>query len=208
MVAGPLILFSPLIYLAYRQTRKRTRGLQHVCEALGFTFEDRVRELGARFGEFPQFARGGRYNEGANLMTGSLAGHPVTVMDHYYGSGRSGYRTTLAVFPDGAKGLPDFELAPEHATDRILSAFGYQDSDFSADEEFSKYYLLRGKDEAAIRRAFGPTTLAFFAANRGWSVQTRGGAEAIYRDNRLCKPAEVPSFLAEALKVLGAFTQG
>ncbi|MDP3772686.1 MAG: hypothetical protein Q8Q85_00295 [Gemmatimonadales bacterium] len=208
LLFGPVLLVViPLVYLGVRQSRKHTAKLRHVCEVLGFAFEDtEVRELGARFGDFPHFALSG--GTGRGLMTGSLAEHPVTVMEHFYGI-RSKYSETLAVFPDGAKGLPDFELAPGLGAlgEKIQAVFGYQDINFSENEEFSKHYELRGTNEAGIRRTFDATMLAFFAANQGWSVQTRGGAAMIFRGHRLYAPAEVPGFLAEALNVLGELTR-
>lgn len=202
---------------ASRWEKRQTEELRQVCEALGFRFEPEVvQQLDVRFGDFPCFTRGGLSGRGRRLMSGSLADRPVTVMEHYYVSGGSETRgsETLAVFPDGAKGLPDFELTPGVSVgmgalgDKILAVFGYQQVVLSENEEFSKHYSLRGTDEAALRRAFDATTLAFFAANPGWSVQTRGGAVAISRQPRkLCAPAEVPGFLAEALTVLGGFTR-
>lgn len=66
-------------------------------------------------------------------------------------------------------------------------------------------YEVRGTDQAAIRPAFTAKTLTFFAENHGWSVQTLGGAAIVFRGDKVCAPAEVPRFLADALTVLGAF---
>ena len=80
--------------------------------------------------------------------------------------------------------------------------FGYQDIDFEQAEDFSKQYLLRGEDEARIRGTFNGTVLAFLAGKPGWSVQTRGGAAALFLARTRCDPTQVPSFLADALQIL------
>ena len=91
--------------------------------------------------------------------------------------------------------MPEFTLAPEHCVAPGRPVFGYQDIDFEASEEFSKHYLLRGPDEAAIRAAFGAEALGFFAQNPGWSVESCGGSLAVYRAGKRCKPEQVQPFL-------------
>jgi hypothetical protein len=212
MAVGPLLLLSPVIYLSYRLAVKRADKMHKVCTALGFTFEEGpIQNLGARFGEFPCFTpQVTEFNIGQNMMTGSLAGHGVTVMDHSTGGGgrrAPDVRETLTVFPAGPKGLPDFRLSPGggRVLDKIVAALGVQDINFPENAEFSNHYTLRGTDEAAIRRAFGATTQAFFAANQGWSVEVHRGAIAIYRGWKLIAPANVPGFLGETITVFSAF---
>ena len=144
-------------------------------------------------------------------MTGKTADRDAVIAEYEYvtGSGKSRHvwRQTVAVFPGGGRGLPEFTLAPENFFHRIGQVFGYQDIDFEASEDFSKHYLLRGADEGAIRRAFNADVIAWFAQNAGWSAQTSGGCVAIFRTDRWCKPEEVPSFLADALRIQDAFTR-
>lgn len=192
-----------LVYLMRRGQKKHAEGLRQVCEALGFELEEGpIQNLGARFGRFSCFSRKEGVHEGRGLMTGLLAGHPVTVMDHSYPM----HSETLAVFPEGASGLPDFELSTSGAvSEKIFATLGEPDINFPENEAFSTSYELRGTDQAGIRCAFAARTLAFFAENHGWSVQTLGGAAIVFRSDKVCAPAEVPRFLAEALTVLGAF---
>jgi hypothetical protein len=206
VAAFPSLLCAGMFLLVRgkgRAQKKRLQQQRQVCDVLGFTLEEGpVRELGVRFGVFPWLSRAGGIHEGRGLMTGSRAGHQVTILDHSYG----GVRETLAVFPEGAKGLPDVEMLPRG------SRFGtwvldttWLDIRFPENQEFSTHYELRGTDEAAVRRAFGKATLAFFASHQQCWVETRGGGMTVYRFATLCALAELPVFLDDAVTVLGAF---
>lgn len=191
--------------------KQRLAELRQVAQAMGFTFEEegssRIADL---TGGFPLCGIG-RSRRWRNTMTGKTADREAIIGEYSYvtGSGKSQHHSqqTVAVFPAGARGLPEFTLAPENFFHRIGQVFGYQDIDFDSSEEFSKHYLLRGADEAAIRRAFNIDVIAWFAQNGGWSVQTAGGHLAIFHTERTCKPAEVPTFLADALRIQDAFSR-
>lgn len=204
VVAGILGLVGFGIYAGYRAQKQRREALLMVCQTLGFRWQGEGDTITTH--DLPIFDRGhGRKT--TNVMEGELAGHAVTVMDYRYvtGGGKNSqtHHQTLALFPAGAAGLPDFELAPENILHKLGQVFGYQDLDFPENEEFSKRYLLRGADEGAIRRTFNATVLAFLAGKPGWSVQTRGGAAVLFQARTRCKPDQLPSFLADALQILG-----
>ena len=50
--------------------------------------------------------------------------------------------------------------------------------------------------------------LGFFAQNPGWSVESQGGALAIYRSATRCKPEEIQPFIAEVDAVRRALARG
>jgi hypothetical protein len=196
---------------AIRLEKQRLAELAEVAKAMQFTFyEEAPPSVAVQVGGFP-LCNLGRSRRWRNVMTGKTADRDAVVGEYEYvigsGKGRHDYRQTVAIFPGGASGLPDFTLAPENFFHKIGQVFGYQDIDFETSEEFSKHYLLRGQDEAAIRRAFNSAVLAWFGQNGGWSVQTSGGSVAVFRSERKCKPAEVPVFLADALRIQDAFSR-
>lgn len=207
VVAGILAVFGAIVYFGIMQERKRAEAMQQVATVMGFSYakDDSGVGLPPRAATLPLFDRGhGR--KAKNLLGGTLADHPVTVLDYTYvtgsGKNRTTHRQTVALFPDAVSGLPDFELAPENIFHKIGAVFGYQDIDFPEDEEFSKRYLLRGSDEAAVRNSFTPAARMLLAQDPGWSVQTKDGAVALYHAGRLWKPAAMPQRLADALSVL------
>ena len=100
--------------------------------------------------------------------------------------------------------LPEFELRPEHFFHKIGQALGYSDIDFETHPEFSRRYLLRGPDEAAIRDFFQPELLSFFESNQGVSLEASGDRLIYYRARKRIKPEEVRAFMEEGFRVYGA----
>ena len=201
IAAAAVLLVGGGIYANFRWERRRSEELQQACTAMGFRWLAETVELP----ELPLFEKGhGRRTK--NGMEGTTADRRVILLDYTYvtGGGKSQqtHRQTVTVFPDGARGLPDFTLAPENFFHKIGQAFGYQDIDFDGDDAFSSAYLLRGEDEAAIRSALNPVARSFLAGTPGWTVQTQQGAAALFKGERRCKPPELPAFLADALRIL------
>jgi hypothetical protein len=211
-----LIVFGGLCVLAIlygarnivrdvRSRQRRNAGLKTVAQTLGFRFEGSYASLSSRFGNFGAFTS--PYgNVGQNLMTGVIAGHAVTVMDDIIPATRGGHERTwtLALFPDAARGLPDFQLTSV-STPRILGSLVANRIEFPGNPEFSKHYTVQGKDENAIRRAFDDSTLRFLATHQSWDVETRSGAATVSRASRSLEPNQLPDFLAEAVQVLERF---
>lgn len=211
IILGACVLVGGIIYLAYMAEKKRAEAMQVACQAMGFAFEEKG-DLGVlrTYGDLPIFDHG-HSKQARNVMTGRVADREVKFFDYRYttGSGKNSHtwRQSVALFPGGAPGLPDFALAPESFFHKIGQVFGYQDIDFDASPEFSSHYLLRGPDETAIRSSFSADALAFLAEQRGWNVEVRSGHIGIYRSSRRCKPEEAPAYLAESLNVLRAVTR-
>jgi hypothetical protein len=214
LVLGGIVAFIGLIaYVGMVQERKRADAMQQVATVMGFSYakDDAGAGLPPRAATLPLFDRG-HSRKAKNLLGGTLADHPVTVLDYTYvtgsGKNRSIHRQTVALFSEAAGGLPDFEMVPENVFHKIGAVFGYQDIDFPEDEEFSKRYLLRGLDEPAIRGTFSSAARMLLLQSPGWSVQTRDGAVALFHAGRLWKPEELPARLADALSVLNRLGRG
>ncbi len=205
-----IAIIGGVIYLGYYLKKKRTEAMQRVAITMGFQFEEGdVRDTSERYGALPLFERG-HSRRARNIMTGQLAGEPAMVFDYQYrtGGGKQShtYEQTVALFPTRGRHLPDFELGPENLLHRLGQVFGYQDIDFEQFPEFSKQYLLRGEDEAAIRTAFTSTVIAGLEQTPDWSLQSRGDTLLAFYDDRKCKPEETPAFLADALRIVSGFT--
>jgi carbonic anhydrase len=192
---------------AYLNDRKRTAALADVALRLGFNFEQKAsNEEAATLGSFHLF-KIGRSRKGKNLMRGKSDGADAIVLDYQYtiGSGKSSHTLsqTVVIYPGEAGGaaLPDFTLGPEHWWDRFGEILGHRDINFESSEEFSKHYLLKGPDEAAIRTVFGAEPLGFFAQHQGWSVESAAGSLVIYHTGRRAKPEEMQPFLTDTAAV-------
>jgi hypothetical protein len=201
----PLVLTGAIIYGVHRWERKRVEEMRPVARAMGFAFEEKLAGAADEvFGALPLLSRG-HSRRTSSVMRGELAGEPAVVFDYRYtvGSGKNSNtcRQTVALFPTRGRDLPDFELGPENFLHRIGQVFGYQDIDFEQDDVFSKAYLLRGENEAAIKRTFSSTVRSLLVQEPGWSIQSRGDAVAVFKSRKRCQPLEAPAFLASALRI-------
>jgi hypothetical protein len=201
---------SGVFYAAWRGDKKRNAAMETVARTMGFSYIEKCSdaELGSLAGNMPLFNRG-HSRKGKRLLTGRIADRDCHIMDYQYitGGGKSSHthmQTIVLLDQTGTK-LPDFTLSPENVLHRLAEMFGYQDIDFESHPDFSKHYLLRGKDEAAIRQAFTLDVLSLMGATTGWHVEACDGRLAIYREGRFNEPGQTPSYAAEALRVAGAF---
>lgn len=195
-----LLVFA--IVISRRRERERTEALRRLAETAGLTFQpkaelDAVRSLG----DVQLFTRG-HSKRVTNLMTGRFGDQQVAVFDYRYttGSGKHQHThtQTVVVLPSAKGSLPDLQMAPENPLYRIAEAFGYQDIDIDSSPEFSRRYIVRGADEAAIRSALYPGATSYFADHEGWTVEVQSGNVAIYRADRRPKPEDVQAFIADA----------
>src|SRR5262249_27072956 len=124
----------------------------------------------------------------SNILRGASGDLAVMIFDYTYttGSGKSSstWRQTAIGFRVTAPTLPAFSLRPESFFDRLGKLFGYQDINFEEHPIFSRSYLLRGPDEAAIRDAFTEDVLTYFEENRGLSTEANGDHLLYYRHNK------------------------
>jgi hypothetical protein len=197
--------------VAVRRARtRRTDATALASQTMGFTFEEEGDfELMKSFADLPLF-RNGHSRKVRNVMTGRTSGRDVKLFDYQYttGGGEHSHTAvqTVALFPGGSGGMPDFLLAPENVFHKIGQIFGYQDIDFETSPEFSSHYLLRGRDEEAIRSAFTADALAFLRERPGWNVEAQSGTVAVYRAGRRCRPEDLRTFLTDAESLLRALT--
>lgn len=205
LIGGVAALVGGIVVLSARAEARRVESLRAAAAAMGFQFAESVEP--SALGAFPLFERG-HSRKARGALSGVTAGRPVTICDYQYtissGKNSQRHRQTIAVFADAGAGQPDFELGPQNFLHRIGKVFGYQDIDFDGDEEFSSAFLLRGGDEAAIRRCFTPSVRAAFRNHPGWSAQLRDGRLLVFRADRRCQAEEIPVFLAEALRLAAA----
>jgi hypothetical protein len=198
-----LVLFVVFIgVVSWRKERERTEALRRLAETAGLAFDptaeiERVRSLGN-----VQLYSRGHSKRVTNLMAGRFGGQQVAVFDYRYttGSGKSQHTSTqtIVVLPSAKGSLPDLQMAPENPLYKIAEVFGYQDIDIESSPEFSRRYIVKGADEAAIRAALYPGATSYFAEHGGWTVEVQSGTVAIYRANSRPKPEDMTTFIETA----------
>ena len=200
---------AALIWFVVRQRKKRAETLRLRAPALGFEYLGHAPDADAAAAELGPFAllmRGtSRYVE--NRLRGSRDGYDLFLFD--YGCTASSddtstWRTVVRVASPSLR-LPDFTLAPKTLLEDLGEAFGViQPVAFDGHPRFSEDYVLRGPDPDAIRRAIGEPALAYLAAHRQWSVESREERLIVYRENDKVPPERLDAFLAEVLQLVRA----
>lgn len=208
-VAGVISLIVGIILIARHFEQQRTEKLRSLAAELGFSFQPLWTDATSPgVAAFEVLCRG-RGIKLFNSLNGSSDGVDVTIFDHRYttGSGKHSHTTTqtvVAIRSDLLK-LPRFTMATERLISRIASALGYQDIDFMESPEFSRTFLLRGPDEAAIRAKFSRMDLSNLAEFKGISLEGEGDRLLIWHQGKRRKPEEIRSTFEKAFEVYTLF---
>ena len=196
-VAATVILLN--LYFA----KRRRQGLERAAQEMGFVFDAEATSVaGQPFLSLPLLSHQTKLS---NVLRGAVGSGEAVVLDVQIGSGKQARTQTVACFRLAGKRLPAFEMRPENLFDKIGSRFGQQDIDFETNPEFSKSYLLRGKDEPSVRALFHPGLLMFFEQHKGWCVEGEGEWLGVYRAVQIVAPGNLRTFLDEATQVATAF---
>ena len=182
-IIGMVILFLIIVVVSMIYNKKirekRRREMEALASSIGFSFTDNPLEnLPESFSDFSLFKMG--YSKVAeNVLEGTFDDIKIKVFDYHYtvSSGKSShtyYHTVYCAYVDDFS-LPAFELRQEGFFDKVGDMLGFKDIDFDSHPDFSKRYLLKGADEAEIRRLFSPKVLEYFEKrNENLSVEASG----------------------------------
>ena len=198
-----------LILVFWRMGKKRTEQFALISAELKLNFFPKgSTSLFERLKPFYLFSKG-RSRKIKNLMEGEANKVELAIFDYQYttGGGENShtYRQSILFFRSPKLNLPDFSLRPENVFHKIGGAFGYKDIDFVTHPIFSKSYLLRGDNEAAIRGLFNNKLLNFIQSQQKISIEGSGDQLIFYRNKNRVKPEEVESFMEEGFQVFGQF---
>ncbi len=137
----------------------------------------------------------------SNVHRGQARGAALVVFDHHWSSPGNSGDQTVASYALPGRALPEFQLRPESATDRLVAKLGFQDVDFDTHPRFSASYRLETKDEGAIRTIFRPELLDHLEGEPGWSLEGRGEWLVAYRAGRLVEPPGLHAFVEQTGRI-------
>ena len=228
------LILGGLLFLHVRKLgEQRTKKFTDFAEQMGmeFSVEDEW-DIGESLSAFDLFWEADITNvlSGDSEQLGYGEEFKVRILECSYvvASGEHSTKTivqTVIYFRSPQLSLPRFGVRPEEWHHKLRSKLGYQDIDFESHStavEFSKKYLLRGKDEQTIRALFTDKVLTFFAAHPDvgnghlpfwhWSqyevcVEGSGDQLILYRAGIGIKPEDIPAFMKEGFEVFRLFTQ-
>ena len=195
------------IYWSYASSKRRTADFKEQADQMGLQFVDDPNGKAYReFDKFKLFNRG-RSRRMTNLVEGDSGDVKISIFDYRFttGSGKQSttHNQTIIALKSQLLGCPEFTMRPEGFFDRIGSAMGLKDINFDTHPEFSKLFVLKGPDEAAIRNFFAPTVLEFFEGQPKISLEASGDTMFFYRNRTRRKPEELKDLLAQAYEAFG-----
>ncbi|MEA3342548.1 MAG: hypothetical protein U9Q92_00135, partial [archaeon] len=195
----------------YWSEKKRKEELKMAAGRMAFSFSpDGDNSLLSSLGVLKLFSKG--YGRKAyNIIKGEMDRIHWTVFDYRYtvGGGRSSttYSQTVACAQLDVD-LPKFSLGAESFFHKLGDVLGYKDIDFKSSPVFSDRYLLKGPDEASVRKLFTPEILTFFENRKDIiNIEAAGSRIIIYRNNKKVNPDDMRSFISEASKIARMFAK-
>ena len=208
-IVFPIFFVGLLILIFWRKGKKRTEQFALISAELKLNFFPKgSTSLFERLKPFHLFSKG-RSRKIKNLMEGEANKVELAIFDYQYtthgGQHPQTHRQSLLFIRSPKLNLPDFSLRPENVFHKIGSAFGDKDIDFETHPIFSKSYLLRGDNEAAIRGLFNNELLNFIQSQQKISIEGSGDQLIFYRNKNRVKPEEVESFMEEGFQVFDQF---
>jgi hypothetical protein len=204
VVIGVTVLVIGGIVFSIHREKQRTEALRDAARDLGFEFlGDSDDGLSAVFSSF-ELANRGHGRKFRNVMRRDADGKTVYLCDFQYttGSGKnsSTHHQTVAIIQSSDMRLPSFSMYPENMMHRLGQMLGMQDIDFDDAPVFSRQFVLRGADEAAIRDYFAPETLERLPALGAISVAGEGDRLVVWFGNTRVKPENIRTFFETTFK--------
>ncbi len=212
------LLFFLIIFLSIRSEKKRSKNLKDFALRNGFSYIEGHKKLSfhliqpddktaVQTNAFQLFNLGYRKTL-SNLMKGNK-GRKIIIFDYSYTvpGGKQSHTYTQTVFLAKVKRkLPQFTLSKENIFHKIGNVFGYKDIDFNTNLEFSKKYLLKGKEESRIRNLFNIEVLKYFEKkDAGFVLDAYQDTIVYYRPARRIRSDLLDQKLREFLEIVQIF---
>ncbi len=203
---GAIAVAVAAIFYGKRLQRKRTEALERIAAELGLEF----RPLGsdgliAKLSSFTIFSKG-RDKKVLNMLEGRGGDRRLAIFDYDYttGHGKGTIRWHTTVLSIGLEGaaIPQFLLRKKIINDRIMSWFRVKDIEIQGYPAFTRRYVVRGEDEAAISALFTEPVMDFFDRNRGLSAEGGEHTLVLYRLGKRVKPEAIGDFLSTGLELV------
>jgi len=167
---GLVALAAAAIAYGIWRNRQRRQAWQQAAHALGLTYFDKRNDVLAHFDHF-QWLKSGDSRKIVQGLRGDAGDTQIIIADFQYttSSGENSSTTTASVciVTTAALHAPHAFLRPKMKVfDFLGKVFGAKSVDLAEDPAFSNAYTLKGEDEEALRRLFGPELRAWFMERR------------------------------------------
>ncbi len=210
LIVGILFIIGALFALFIYLDRKRTAKLAAAAQALGLTFRAKATAEDKTLSQGSTIATMGHSRALRNVIElPESDGTQMTLFDYSYivGHGKTSrtHNQTVTRIASTRLNLTAFDLRPESILAKIAQTLGYKDIDIEGWPNFSKKYLLRGPDDAAIRQLFTAPILQYCEESRGLWISGVGQFLWFHRDNVRPKPENLAAFVESARQTAALF---
>jgi hypothetical protein len=204
---GVIIVVIAIQYFVSKYLRrKRAEQLQQVANKFRLEYSEQGGDdFTGTLGPFYLFTKG-RAKKVLNLIQGTNEDRALAIFDYQYvtGGGKSQrtWRTTvLSVRSDGPE-VPQFLLRKKTVWDSVRNWFRGKEIEFEGHPYFSRFYLLIGENEPAIRELFNDGVLEYCERNHDLQIEGAGQTLLYYRLGKKVRPDKIGEFLAGGLEFM------
>jgi hypothetical protein len=189
---------------------ERTKKIEELALSNGFTFRHAPTAADSELPIGCYLAETGRNPAVLNVLEVSRTDELHFILFEYeytVGYGKSQHTThqTIGRLRSPLLKLPSFLLFPETIFSKIAVVFGQTDVNFEDSPDFSGRYILRGGDEAALRRIFSPALRQALTPLEHLTIEGADDVLFIFRTDRRVKPDDLLARIEQDKKILEVF---
>lgn len=190
--------------------RRRSKKIEAVAQSLGLSFRRKPTDADNALPAGSYLANEGHGRLVSNVLEAARSDElNFTLFDYQYtvgyGKSSSTYYQTVTRMQSAVFRLPAFILYPETFFAKMGKAFGRSDINFPESPEFSRRFILRGDDEAAIRALFTPALRQALESHQRLTIEGASDLLFIFRAGRRAKPDELPGKIEQDKKIAALF---
>lgn len=192
---------------AFGRKKRRAKAMESIARQLQMSYVPKD-EYGTQslLGDFKLFQKG-IAKEVRNLLHKKEATEnlEISIFDYHYvvptGNSMVPFAHTVFFIQSKTLALPQFLLKPENFFHKIGTHLGMQDIDFESHPEFSDQYLLKGEDEALIRKKLDDNFRSYFTIEKDWTLEGLGYFMILYRFNKILPTEQLTEFYEKGWKI-------
>lgn len=213
-----------IMVAAFIRHKRRIKDFRSLAAKMGFTFKEEKNHIITDYQmNFKIFDRG-RSKKITAYMEATKNETTIAIFDYKFitGGGKNSttHKNTFIIFQNASFAFPEFTLMQEHMGHKLLGALGesiekqllgFNDIDFADSPEFSKQYLLGGKEPEKIKELFTPAVRETLEKNintkkSSMSVMAKRDTILFYMPQRKIKIKNIPAQIQVCSNILKAFT--
>lgn len=193
-----------VVAVGYYLEKLRTEGFKKFASGSGFQYLGNIPEdIYQAFGRLTLFNdKPSRDYRRTLLRQDGTRNFYIFDFTYQTGSGknRKTHKHTMVAVKDEDRSFPGFFLRPENVLDKIASAVGFDDIDFPEAPTFSKKFVLKGENEAAVRSFFNPSLIKFFENAPKSTLEANQDIIVFRQTTGYCSPKKLHGLFEEARK--------